>query len=81
MIVTELFPFFFQQGSIFSLNNTLTSNEKPPVELNNINSNTEVWWVEDVGVRQIKTKLTGGAENLKSEEPLKARNFGEYIRS
>lgn len=72
---------FSQQGSIFSLNNTLTSNEKPPVELNNINSNTEVWWVEDVGVRQIKTKLTGGAENLKSEEPLKARNFGEYIRS
>lgn len=28
-----------------------------------------------------KWKLTGGAENLKSEEPLKARNFGEYIRS
>lgn len=25
--------------------------------------------------------LTGGAVNLKSEEPLRARNFGEYMRS
>lgn len=31
--------------------------------------------------RKKKIQLTGGAENLKSEEPLKARNFGEYIRS
>lgn len=29
----------------FSLNNTLTSNEKSPVELSDINSNTKVWWL------------------------------------
>lgn len=60
----------------FSLNNTLTSNEKSPVELSDINSNTKVWWLY-----KNKWRLTGGAENLKREEPLKARNFGEYIRS
>lgn len=31
--------------------------------------------------RERRRQLTGGAENLKSEDPLRARNFGEYIRS
>ena len=36
-------------------------------------------WFSDNG--DMRTDLTGGAENLKSEDPLKARNFGVYIRS
>lgn len=58
----------FQQGCGFPLDRTLISNE-----LSDIKSNVKVC------VKQ--TKLTGGAENLKREEPLRARNFGEYIRS
>lgn len=73
----------FPAGRHFISEHTLTSNEKSPVESGKINKNTQVLgFKEENGAKQTKKNyLTGGAENLKSEEPLKARNFGEYIRS
>ena len=41
----------------------------------------ESFWSVFSDNRDMRTDLTGGAENLKSEDPLKARNLGVYIRS
>lgn len=72
----------FPAGRHFLPEHTLISNENSPVESRKINSNTKVsGFKEKMAQNNKKIKLTGGAENLKSEEPLKARNFGEYIRS
>lgn len=55
----------------------LASNEKNLVHPRKTQTESELKWSEG----RCGCRLTGGAENLKSEDPLRARNFGEYIRS
>lgn len=64
-------------ASYFSFSNRKTVS--PPT----IRPRTAGGLIEDAGESGLRAEaeLTGGAENLKREEPRRARNFGEYIRS